>query len=70
MSSPLVDWGKKIGAWVSKEDQPAKKIDPSWHAEMVKEANESFRKASSDPKLGGAKKATKKKTKKKAGAKR
>lgn len=70
MSSPLVDFGKRIGGFFAKEDEPSKKTDTSFHTKAVQEANESFRKAAADPKLGGAKKDTKKKTKKKVAAKR
>jgi hypothetical protein len=46
------------------------KEDTSWHDSMVKSANESFRKASADPKLGSAKKKSAKKKAKKQAKKR
>lgn len=64
-----------ITRWLGKAPAPSsKKVDPSWHAKEVDEANESFRKAaekkaSADPKLGGKKK-TKPAAKKKAAVKK
>lgn len=56
--------------FMSKVPSPKKKVDTSYHDEMVKEATESFskpeaKKSSSNPKLG-----QKKKSKRKAGAKK
>jgi hypothetical protein len=60
----LIDMRDKVEGWAQKfgsGNGPLGKADPSWHNDMVKQANESFRKAaqrkaSDDPKLGGQKK--------------
>lgn len=54
---------------------PEKKVDSTWHNEMLQKANESFRKASSskassDPKLGQGKKTQPAKKKAQAAKKR
>lgn len=69
MSSPLVDFAKGLYRKYESLDKPSKyEADPG----MVKEGTESFtkKKASADPKLGGAKHVPAKKSKKKIAAKR
>lgn len=63
MSSPLVDWASGLMNKYRNADTKRQEADPG----MVKEANESFRKADSrkklsadGPRLGGKKKSTKK----------
>jgi hypothetical protein len=70
--SNLVDMAKRIYTTLSpskRAGEKSSKVDTSWHDQQVKEANDSFRKASHDPKLGSAKKATKKKAKRQTAAK-
>lgn len=67
--STLVDFGKRIYNKLQPEQRAGsrKKVDPAWHAKMVDDANDSFRKR----KVGGsAKKAnsTKRMVAKKTGA--
>jgi hypothetical protein len=79
--SNLVDDAKKVGQWVENKfgdptKNAGKKVDPSWHAKAVAEANESFAKTQAKPapladkNLGSKKRATKGKASQKTAAKR
>jgi hypothetical protein len=76
-SDPFSDWRDTLSKWATKAknyigNDPTKKVDTSWHDEMVKQANESFRKklTPEGPKLGQKAPAKKKPTQKAAARKR
>ena len=63
MSSPLIDAAKRVEQWVENnladpQKNAGKKVDPSWHAQKVAEANESFRQVGKKPVAKPVKKRT------------
>jgi hypothetical protein len=51
-AQPLLDWRDKIVSASVKMSNPIyRKDDPSWHENMVKQANESFRKQDKQKKI-------------------
>lgn len=59
--SPLIDFAKGIYNKLQPEKRAGKKDDPAWHAKMVQEANDSFRKVAGSSKAVTEKKTTRKK---------